>query len=122
MEKELEYSIYPLYANINEVDKNTFDVKYDLNFSFEQVIDSIFEKMINHHELKDISGKKRRKKMYETIADIFLIIPVIFFCVMVVLTLGCEASIKLNFWWVFFFVIIPLVIYTFFNGKSKKHN
>lgn len=76
--------------------------------------------MLNHYKLKDLSITTKSKKIYNTIAIIFLLVPIIFIGIMVVLVLGFEYSIQLNFWWVLFFIIIPLFLYTFLNHKSHK--
>lgn len=43
---EIEYSIYQLYATANEVNKNTFNLKYNVEFSFEDLLNSIYEKCL----------------------------------------------------------------------------
>lgn len=115
---EIEYSIYQLYATVNEVDENTFELKCNTEFSFEDLLDSIYKKVINHRNLKDLSVTEKKKKLYDNIANIFLSVPIIFFAIMVVLVKGFKHSIQLNFWWAFFFIVIPLLIYTFLSRKS----
>ncbi|MBQ7408270.1 MAG: hypothetical protein IJW13_03255 [Clostridia bacterium] len=117
---EIEYSIYQLYATANEVSENTFKLKCNEEFSFEDLLNSIYEKMLNHYKLKDLSIAAKNKKIYNTVATIFLLVPIIFIGIMVALVLGFEYSIKFNFWWVLFFIIIPLFLYTFLNRKSHK--
>lgn len=119
-EDEIEYSIYHLYATVNEVNENTFQLKYNEEFSFEDLLNSIYEKMLNHYKLKDLPIPAKSKKIYNTIATILLLVPIIFIGIMVVLVLGFGYSIKLNFWWVLCFIIIPLVIYNFFDRKSHE--
>lgn len=117
---EIEYSIYQLYATADEINKNTFNLKCNVEFSFEDLLNLIYEKMLNHCKLKDLSITAKNKKIYNIIATIFLLVPIIFISIMVVLVLGFEYSIKLNFWWALFFIIIPLFLYTFLNRKSHK--
>ncbi len=38
---EIEYSIYQLYATANEVNKNTFNLKCNVEFTFEDLLNSI---------------------------------------------------------------------------------
>lgn len=117
---EIEYSIYQLYATANEVNENTFKLKYDAKFSFEDLVNLIYRKMLDHDKLIDLTIKINNKKIYNIISTIFLLVPIIFIGIMLVLVLGFKYSIKLNFWWVLFFIIIPLFLYTFLNRKSRK--
>lgn len=117
---EIEYSIYQLYATADEINKNTFNLKCNVEFSFEDLLNSIYEKMLNNFKLKYSTNPTKNKKIYNTIATIFLLVPTIFIGIMVVLVLGFKYSIKLNFWWALFFIIIPLFFYTFLNRKSHK--
>lgn len=117
---EIEYSIYQLYATVDEINKNTFNLKCNVKFSFEDLLNSIYEKMLNHYKLKDLAITTKSKKIYNAISIIFLLVPVIFFGVMAVIVLGFNYSIKLNFWWALFFIIIPLFLHTFLNHKSHK--
>ena len=117
---EIEYSIYQLYATADEINKNTFNLKCSVEFSFEDLLNSIYEKMLNHYKLKELAITTKSKKIYNAISIIFLLVPVIFIGIMVVIVLGFNYSIKLNFWWVLFFIIIPLFLYTFLNRKSHK--
>ena len=43
---EIEYSIYKLYATSDEINKNTFNLKCNVEFSFEDLLNSIYEKSI----------------------------------------------------------------------------
>ena len=117
---EIEYSIYQLYSTANEVMENTFNLKYNEEFSFENLLNSIHEKMLSHYKLKHLTFLSKNKKIYNTLATIFLIVPTIFIGIMVVLVLGFEYSIKLNFWWVLFFIIIPLFLHAILNRRSHK--
>ena len=76
--------------------------------------------MLNHYKLKELAITIKSKKIYNAISIIFLLVPVIFISIMVVIVLGFNYSIKLNFWWALFFIIIPLFLYTFLNRKSHK--
>ena len=119
-DNEIEYSIYQLYATADEVNKNTLNLECSVEFSFEELLNLIYEKMLNHFKLKYSTNPTKNKKIYNTIATIFLLVPTIFIGIMVVLVLGFKYSIKLNFWWALFFIIIPLFLYTFLNRKSHK--
>ena len=118
IETELEYSIYPLYASADKVQNETFELICDSGFVFEEFINAIFEKMTSHRELKTIAEKTKKKNKYKILAGICLAIPGVFFGSMVVLVKGFKLTIQLNFWWLLFFVIIPLILHSYLNNKK----
>lgn len=120
MEDELEYSVYPLYADIDEVNKNTFNIVYKDNFSFDELINEVYNKMINHYKLKDISNHKNKQKIYSLIANICLLFPFISVGSIVVYGYIVDTKIVGNIWWGIFLIVIPLVLHIIFNVKSKK--
>lgn len=120
MQEELEYSIYQFGADIDEVNENTFSIIYDENFSFEELINSIFEKMASHSKLKNISKEKKKKKIYAMISSISLCLPVLVICILALYTFAADKEIKLNGWFSLV-IIIPMITYSIFDVKSKRN-
>lgn len=120
MENELEYSLYPLGANLEEVNDNTFKIMYNENFSFENSIDFIYEKMIKHPKLKDIRTLEKRKKIYSILSWISLLVPVLVICIMGIYVLITKKELKLTSYFSLA-IIIPLILSSTFYIKSKKN-
>lgn len=120
-ENTVEYSIIPVHSTIKLVEDNTVEFMYDLDFSFEELLKLLYEKMKNHDKIKDISQQIKKEKIFNVFSNMCLIIPFAFISLMVVLVVGFKFTIMLNFTWVLFFIIIPLILHVFLK-KYKKHS
>ena len=119
-ETDIVYSIYPICAEIAEVNKNTFHLAYDAHFSFDAFMETIYEKISQHPALVTFLAKSKKRKKFKQLAIIFLLIPVAFLLSMTVLVYGFQLKIQMNFWLGFLFILFPLFLFCIFWTQSKK--
>jgi len=120
MEEQFNYVIYPIGIDPYELDKLFIDCSYSEGFDLKTFFLELNEKIRNHKDLRDISSEKRRKKKYRIISTICFFIPLIWIGVMALYVFFLGDEIQLDFWWLLFLLIIPLVLWTIFDKKSVK--
>ena len=72
-EEDIIYIINATDAPPEDFDNSEITVKYDENFSFEGLLESIYTQIINHPWLRDISREVKSRKKHKKISSICLL-------------------------------------------------
>lgn len=75
--------------------------------------------MIIHPELRDISKDEKRKKIYSVISIVSLCFPFFIIGILAMYMFVMDKEIELNAWFSLV-IIIPLILCSIFDIKSKR--
>lgn len=119
-ENKYEVAVFPTSIAANNLDKIAINHDYPSDFSLEKLIKEIDGIIKSHPNLKDITSKEKKKKIYSLISCISLYLP---FIICLGIGLYCvitESTVKGNVWWVIFLIVIPLTTWFIFDVKSNR--
>ncbi len=119
-ENYYEYCKYDSKCSPEEVEHSIVKAQYNDDFDIENFI-SEFIKLINQDERLNKSNilKKNKKKLYNVLSDISLIIPWIILGIIALCSYLTKKEIKLDAWFGII-IILSIVVWFIFDNKSKK--
>ncbi len=120
LDDKIEYTVY----NIEDGSKNDLleenTILLSDYLSFEASIDRIYKEMINHSGFDSNYTGHIKRKRYHMLSNLCLIVSLIFSGVVSIYVIVTQTSLKMDFIWMFLFVILPIIGYVFFKHKSLK--
>lgn len=115
-----DYIVYPMDKKIKNIDDLFVEQMYSEDFSVDNLISSIYERMRSHSDLRDNTAERKKKRKYRFFSNICLWFPV-FICGFIALYGKItETKVVGNIWWCFFLIILPLILWVIFDIKSQK--
>jgi len=117
-----KYNVVVYHAGISEdaLEKLYIDYAYHEDFDLKMLIEEIDFKIKNHRKLKDTTSIEKKKKIYSLIAWISLFVPIVIFGGIGLYCVITKSTVQGDMWWGIFFIIIPLIMWSIFDVKSKK--
>lgn len=112
--------IYPSGIVTDDLEKLSIDYDYHEKFDLRILLENIATKIKNHPKLKDTTLIQKKRKTYSIIALISLYLPIVINGSIALYCFTNDITIKGNFLWGIFFIIIPLIIWCIFDVKSKR--
>ena len=119
-ENKYNVEIYHAGVSANDLEKLSVDYDYQDGFNLEILLQEIDEKIKKHPQLKDTTLMKQKKKLYSTIAWISFCLPILIFGGTAIYGVITEVSIKVNAIWAVIFIVVPLIVGSVFDFKSKR--
>ena len=119
-ENKYNVEIYHAGVSANDLEKFSVDYDYQDGFNLEILLQEIDEKIKKHPQLKDTTLMKKKKKLYFTIAWISFCLPILTCGGTAIYGVITEVSIKVDAIWVVIFIVVPLIVGSVFDFKSKR--
>ena len=118
-ENKYNVEIYHAGVSANDLEKLSVDYDYQDGFNLEILLQEIDEKIKKHPQLKDTTLMKKKKKLYSTIAWISFCLPILICGGTAIYGVITEVSIKVDAIWAVIFIVVPLIVGSVFDFKSK---
>lgn len=119
-ENKYNVEIYHAGVSANDLEKLSVDYDYQDSFNLEILLQEIDEKIKKHPQLKDTTLMKKKKKLYSTIAWISFCLPILICGGTAIYGVITEVSIKVDAIWAVIFIVVPLIVGSVFDFKSKR--
>jgi hypothetical protein len=123
-EEWYEYCKYKLCCSVEEMESSIIRVQYNDDFAIEIFIEEFIKSLNDDSQLiksKNTNAKvKNKKKIYSIISIISLCIPILVIGILAIYSLVTDKAIDLNLWFSLI-IIIPLIIWSIFDVKSKRN-
>ena len=119
-EDKYNVEIYHAGVSANDLEKLSVDYDYQDGFNLEKLIQEIDEKIKKHPQSKDTTLMEKKKKLYATIAWISWCLPILICGGSAIYGVITEVSIKVDAIWAVIFIVVPLMVGSVFDLKSKR--